>query len=628
MKVDLISQIESTSEIPLIIAELGINHQGSLEVAQELIFGAYQAGVHAVKFQYRNLDRVYLSKTHEIGDELLETEIKRNFLPPKLILSLVAIAKKSNLSVGISFFHLEDCEDFGDDINQFDFFKIPSAELLNFELTDYLTSLGRPVLISTGMHWEHEIVEAFSRLDSKSWFPMHCISNYPVALHNSNFSYISHLRRRWGRPSGFSSHEAEWEHLLLALHHAPRIIERHITVDKSEPGLDQSASSTVPEFAKLIEILHQLHPLPSVEKVSRVPNQGELLNRQNLGRSLYFSTAQKAGSTLNETTLVYRSPKVGLNASELQGIKTRSLLMDGFPGHPLVASHLLPKLSLGERHLSFLEKYQISLPARLHDIERLNMEIPCSRYELHLSYSEIPQMQEFLRKVADYSALSVHLPDYVDSLNLIDPFSFNDTVKGKSLQVIDQVSKFVEAAQQELGKQIPIVGSFPTNHPQGKEFFYSSVLNLVDLLKSRNVFLSAQWLPPFAWYFGGSYPIDVFNHTSDLDFIKGYGIPICMDTSHLLLGSKFFDFDEVAVLEALSGQISYFHLSDAVGLDGEGTHFDIRSPIKQEFFTQILDRDCVKVIEVWQGHIDEFQGFKRAIIDLFTLKGGDAGGTN
>ena len=133
----------------IVIAEIGINHNGSVAVAKQLIEKAQIAGVDAVKFQFRNMENTYLTK-NEIGDEILSAEINRTALTENQILDLTNFAKNLGLWVGISFFDARDVEKFGEKINCFDFFKVPSVELTNENLIDKLLSLDKYLLISTG----------------------------------------------------------------------------------------------------------------------------------------------------------------------------------------------------------------------------------------------------------------------------------------------------------------------------------------------------------------------------------------------------------------------------------------------------------------------------------------------
>ncbi len=224
-----------------IIAEIGINHDGSLDKAAALVIAASAAGVHAVKFQYRNLDNAYSSgSSREIGDEILLREIRKAFLPPEQLLALARLSREHGLEVGISFFDVQDIQDFGASVAEFDFFKMPSAELTNAPLIDALMALDRHLYISTGCHTETEIEAAFTRLPKAGWSPMHCISNYPLSLQNARLGYIKYLGRRWNCDVGYSSHDDHWEACLLAMQLGADVIERHITLDRLSEGLDHS----------------------------------------------------------------------------------------------------------------------------------------------------------------------------------------------------------------------------------------------------------------------------------------------------------------------------------------------------------------------------------------------------
>ena len=141
-----------------LIAEIGINHNGNLNDAETLIRGAAEAKANAIKFQYRNLERSYLEKNHmEIGDEILKSEITNTYISPKEILSLTKLGKKLGLDVGISFFCAEDMGDFKSQIEAFDFFKLPSVELLNFNLIEKFSETGKDIYISTGCSSEKDL---------------------------------------------------------------------------------------------------------------------------------------------------------------------------------------------------------------------------------------------------------------------------------------------------------------------------------------------------------------------------------------------------------------------------------------------------------------------------------------
>jgi N-acetylneuraminate synthase len=190
---------------------------------------------------------------------------------------LTEFAHQIGLLVGISFFTEEDILDFGNEVDKFDFFKIPSAELTNLNLILALIAKNKFVLVSTGAHYEFEIEQIFSQLPENGWMPLHCISNYPTLPFNSNLGYINFLEKKWKKPVGYSSHDSNWELNIGAIAIGARVIERHITKDSNASGLDHSSSSTHSDLVRICQIANSSKDI-FFKELPRTPNQGELIN--------------------------------------------------------------------------------------------------------------------------------------------------------------------------------------------------------------------------------------------------------------------------------------------------------------------------------------------------------------
>ena len=177
----LINDKRNYSDHTKVICELGINHNGSVKNCKILIHQAYESGSWGVKFQYRNLKNYfknYKSST-ELGKEIIDKEIKKNYLSQKNIKLLSNYAKNLGLKVGISFFTLEDVSDF-EKIN-FDFYKIPSPACDNFDLIKRLLSFKKILMISFGgrsLASINKILKQIPKSFSKRVVLFHCISNY------------------------------------------------------------------------------------------------------------------------------------------------------------------------------------------------------------------------------------------------------------------------------------------------------------------------------------------------------------------------------------------------------------------------------------------------------------------
>jgi N-acetylneuraminate synthase len=515
--------------------------------------------------------------------------------------------------VGVSFFEAGDVLDFVENIEIFDFFKIPSVEVTNFALIDKLMSFNKYVLISTGTADEATLKYSLSSIKGNNWLPLHCISNYPTASFNSKLGYIQHLRNTWNRPVGYSSHDSNWSINCAAILLGAQVIERHITLNKKSKGLDHSSSSTSDEFELIIDFIRNKDRFLSGFE-DRVPNQGELLNLQNLGRSFYAAKDMPAGSALLAKDFKYLSPKIGFGFELFSTIDTPVLVKDIKAGEALTPFYLKYRESLSEKAIEFSNSLKVGLPVRLHDFSKINNIFHLQNYEFHLSYGEIGKLKSTnnFNKNANYT---IHLPDYSSANQLLDPFSADVSQKEKSIEIIRETLRFADKISGITGKQVGVVGSFSVISST-LEQFYLQYSNLLAENTSQNVNLAMQWLPPIAWYFGGSVELKVLNKFSDITFLLKHKIDIVMDTSHLFMGKNYYGFDELAIVEKLKSQIKWFHISGASGIDGEGRGFANLTDDERKLMINILKSNKIKIIEVWQGHLDNYFGFQNAIETL------------
>ncbi len=593
-----------------LIAEIGINHNGSYDTAKNLISEAAAAGADAIKFQYRSLKNAYSSDSVEIGDEVLQVELAKNYLDPKEIEKLIDFAKEFSLDVGISFFDVKDISDFSHVIQQFDFFKIPSVELLNLELINTLLTHQKTVLISTGAHQEAEIESIFNNLASDNWIPMHCVSNYPTINVNSKLGYINYLTKKWGKIAGYSSHDENWELCLLAFSAGAKIIERHITLNKYAQGLDHTTSSLPNEFLKISNFMDEFVQI-SQGNSPRQMNQGELINRQNLGKSYFALKDFKVGELLDEKYLAYHHPKVGISREKIKLFVGKKFFQDCNKGAAITESHFKKPIHLKRSTIDHCEQLQVALPVRFHDYELIATRFPLNNFELHLSANDVKRMDKF-EIVNPLHKFSIHFPDYQNSTQLLDPFSTDSNCKKRSIDIIEKIKRFAIQLSEKQNDKVILVASF-SSHGKQKSNFYEMCRDLQSDFDKENLILAYQWLPPYAWYFGGSKSLTEFNNISDLDFIVNNKLNICLDTSHLLLSSTFYGFDPLTVLRRLSNQIVQFHLADAKGFDGEGFQIGEGDAHNLELFNQVFKFPQRKVLEPWQGHLNLYSGFYEAI---------------
>ncbi len=596
-----------------IIAEIGINHDGDPKKARTLIESSFQSGAHAIKFQYRNLSNAYSDNAKEIGDEMLSKEINRNYLSPDELIKLSKYAKDFGLKVGISFFDKQDINDFGNQIDIFDFFKIPSVELTNNELIDTLLGLNKHLYISLGAHDEFEVTKALERLPESGWTPMHCISNYPVTIENARLGYISYLQNKWGVDIGYSSHDDDWEVCLLAIQLGVIVIERHITLDCDADGLDHSSSSTPNHFEKMSRFASAMNILLAGNS-PRVANQGELLNKQNLGRSYYAIDYFREGHSLSLSDLEYRSPHTGLDKTNIEKYIEKPIQESITKGQVISKGIFKKNTPLSSKVIDLAKEMQLALPVRLHDYKKMEKLFPIGSFEFHLSFDEVLSEIDF-SNINSNNNYSVHLPDYINPTKLMDPFSMDTSQKEESLVLLERTARFSEKLQDMTGVKIPIVGSFSVVH-HDREHFFDSYASLLNGYLKRGVEIVPQWLPPIAWYFGGSIGLSVMNEVEDIKYLKQHSLGVCMDICHLILGRNYFDFSTDTIISELESQIKHIHVADAIGIDGEGLAIGDGDTENIALIKKFLNYDCLKVIEVWQGHLDNGSGFRDEIIKL------------
>ena len=596
-----------------LIAEIGINHNGNFGTAEDLIFAAKNSGCDAIKFQYRNLSRAYSGVRLEIGDEILSKEIEKNFISVREINKLAEYAKSYKLDVGISFFDSLDISDFEENLHNFDFFKVPSVELTNLSLIHELLALRKFVYISTGASTELEIEGVFGSLPKSGWMPLHCVSNYPTQILNAKIGYIEHLRDRWNHPVGYSSHDEFWEVCLLAISKGATVIERHITLDKSQLGLDHSTSSTPEEFFRLSSILKN-HQNIMGGFGPRYPNQGELINRQNLGKSYFAKHDLPSGISFHPEDFEYRHPRVGLSlheATQLLGSKTRVQLKQG---SALTPTHFSGFAKVPERVIEICNDKSVSLPIRLHDYAEIYERFPLNNFELHLSFGEVESLRDFV-PLSDKHRVTIHFPDYISPSALFDPFSIDRDVKHDSLKMIEKISQLVERLSDLSGQRVTTVSSL-SRSGIGKEQFYNKCSELQSRLNSGAYQFTYQWLPPFAWYFGGTEKLNHFNSPEDIDFILAHQLGVTLDTSHFLMSANYFNFNAMELFSKLEPQVQHFHLADAKSFDGEGFQVGSGDSDNLPLLLKVMGSSLPKVVEVWQGHLNLYQGFQDALVNL------------
>lgn len=229
-----------------VISEIGINHNGSMDLAKELILKSKEAGCHAVKFQKRDIESVY---TKEELDALRESPWGTTNRQQKEGLEfsieqykeLYSYTKSLGLDFGISCWDIKSVELCENNL-QLDFHKVASALLTNKEFLLKLKQTGKPIIISTGMSTEQQVESAVSILENVKYI-LACTSTYPTLPSELNLKYINTLQQKYPNIKiGFSNHYSGHDACIVAVALGAECVEFHITKDRAMYGSDQAAS--------------------------------------------------------------------------------------------------------------------------------------------------------------------------------------------------------------------------------------------------------------------------------------------------------------------------------------------------------------------------------------------------
>lgn len=269
-----------------IIAEIGINHNGSVALAKKMIDIAVTTGCDAVKFQKRTVDVVYtkeeLAKERNSVFGTTNGDLKRGLeFSYEQYKEIDKYCKERNILWFASCWD-EQSVDF---IEQFNppCYKIASASLTDDNLLKYTKSKGRPILLSTGMSTMEEIKHAVNILGEDNLVIYHCTSTYPSNAEETNLRAIASFKEIFNCPIGYSGHERGVTPSVLAVAMGANSVERHITVDRTNWGSDQAASLEMAGLSHMVRDIRQVpallgdgkkivypRELPIIDKLRRV----------------------------------------------------------------------------------------------------------------------------------------------------------------------------------------------------------------------------------------------------------------------------------------------------------------------------------------------------------------------
>src|SRR3990170_5479482 len=266
-KVKIGDKLVGEGEPTFIVAEIGVNHNGSIDIAKKLIDAAKDAGADAVKIQAFKTEKIvtkYAEKTSYQKETtgLKKSQynmLKKNELRDKEIEELYRYAKEKSVVFLSSVFGKESV----DLLNKLRVpaFKIASGEITNFPLLLYIAEKKKPIILSTGMSTLGEIEEALEDIREKGVediILLHCMTSYPAKTEEANLKVIKVWQNSFGLPIGFSDHTLGIATPVAAVALGSALIEKHFTLDKTMPGPDHRASLEPDEFKKMVDAIRDV----------------------------------------------------------------------------------------------------------------------------------------------------------------------------------------------------------------------------------------------------------------------------------------------------------------------------------------------------------------------------------
>ncbi len=611
----------------LIIGEIGNNHQGSVELAKELVDHCVNAGVNTVKFQLRDMASLYRSGGVSSAGEDLGPQYTMNLLA-KYSLSVEDMYRvfdycaQKDVDVICTPWDIRSA----DALNEYGMvgYKIASADLTNSELLAHVADFHDPMIVSTGMATEQEIRGAISILRDHGapYALLQTQSTYPAPFKDVNLAYMDRLAELGDCLVGYSGHERGWHVPVAAVARGAAIIEKHVTVDKNLEGNDHKVSLLPDELAAMVRQIRDVEEAIGSSS-PRALSTGELMNRVNLAKSLVARRDLKVGDVVGPDDVDVKSPGRGLQPNQREALIGVKLHRDVPAGDFFYPGDLAEQ---AQQHRSYSFNRPWGLPVRFHDFRPLLEVSDPDFLEFHQSYKDMDlNPADFFtpgEKLPQF--FTVHAPDLYAGDFLIDLASTDDEVWERSIREVQKVVDMTRSMRKYFTcDEDPIVivtmgGFLPDRHvsPEERIPMYERVQAGLECINEEGVRLTAQTLPPFPWLMGGQQYHNLFMEPEDsVWFCEKYGRRLTFDVSHSKLAANFFKRPFSEYIDLMAPYSEHLHVVDSVGVDGEGIQVG-EGEVDWADFAQRVDRlapNAPFIPEIWMGHVNNGEGFFTAL---------------
>ncbi len=321
----------------IIIAEAGVNHNGSIEMARKMVEAARECGVDYIKFQTFKADKIANKfalqadyQKRNLHEDSSQVEMLRKLeLADKDFVLLKAYCDSSDVRFMSTPFDLESI-DFLCGLGM-DYMKVPSGEITNLPYLRKIASKGIPVIMSTGMCGLGEIEDALDILYNGGMSTgditlLHCNTEYPTPMADVNLRAMETLRSAFGTKVGYSDHTRGIEVPVAAVVMGASVIEKHFTLDKSLPGPDHVASLEPSELRAMVDAIRNIE-LAVGTSVKRV-SSSERKNKAVARKSIVAAKDIKAGECLTEDNLTVKRPGSGISPMLWDSVMGKKAIRD------------------------------------------------------------------------------------------------------------------------------------------------------------------------------------------------------------------------------------------------------------------------------------------------------------
>ncbi|MDA8817698.1 N-acetylneuraminate synthase family protein [Planktomarina sp.] len=325
--------------IPYIIAELGSNHNGDMDLARELIVQAKEAGADCVKFQSWNKNSIFSKKKFDDnyflsddyrarGDYTLEEIVDKYSISEQELLEMKKFCDDVGIDCTSTPFSRKEVDFLVEEMNA-PFIKVASMDVNNYPFLDYLARKGRPVVLSTGLSELYEIDHAVKTIESagnSQIIILHCVATYPPENKDINLNNIKTLMSMYDNyPIGFSDHSLGTAIPLAAVSLGACMIEKHFTLNQEMEGWDHKVSATKNEMETIVKGANKIVEAMGSFRIMATESEEK---KREFRRSIVIVGDHKKGHIISESDLDYKRPGGNLDPNMTDFIVGRMLNKD------------------------------------------------------------------------------------------------------------------------------------------------------------------------------------------------------------------------------------------------------------------------------------------------------------